>query len=84
VPAGSIGIVNLTGAQRAGDNFFTGAAGGTANGAVRLGALEGSAVDPVTTMVDMIGSLRAFEAGQRVITTIDGTLQKAATQVGAI
>jgi flagellar basal body rod protein FlgG len=32
----------------------------------------------------MLGSLRAFEAGQRVITTIDSTLQKAANQVGGI
>ena len=32
----------------------------------------------------MIASLRSFEAGQRVITTIDETLQKAATQVGQV
>jgi flagellar basal-body rod protein FlgG len=35
-------------------------------------------------MVEMLGSLRAFEAGQRVITTIDSTLQKAANQVGSL
>jgi len=35
-------------------------------------------------MVDMIASMRAFEAGQRVITTIDETLGKAANQVGAV
>jgi flagellar basal-body rod protein FlgG len=35
-------------------------------------------------MVDMIASLRAFEAGQRVITTIDSTLQKAANDVGRV
>jgi flagellar basal-body rod protein FlgG len=35
-------------------------------------------------MVDMIASLRAFEAGQRVIHAIDDTLQKAATQVGSV
>ena len=35
-------------------------------------------------MVDMIASLRAFEAGQRTITTIDETLSKAATQVGGL
>jgi flagellar basal-body rod protein FlgG len=33
-------------------------------------------------MVDMIASMRAFEAGQRVIRTIDDTLQKAANDVG--
>ena len=35
-------------------------------------------------MVDMIASLRAFEAGQRVIQTIDETLGKAANTVGAL
>jgi flagellar basal-body rod protein FlgF len=79
-----LGVVSLTNAARQGDNLFTGTAGGAAPGTVRAGALEGSAVNPVTTMVDMMSSLRAFEAGQRVITTIDSTLQKAANQVGSI
>jgi flagellar basal-body rod protein FlgF len=35
-------------------------------------------------MVDMISSMRAFEAGQKVIQTIDETLGKAVTQVGAV
>ena len=35
-------------------------------------------------MVDMIASFRAFEAGQKVIPTIDATLRKAATQVGSM
>jgi flagellar basal-body rod protein FlgG len=33
-------------------------------------------------MVDMIASLRAFEAGQKAIQTIDQSLQQAASQVG--
>ena len=33
-------------------------------------------------MVDMIKSQRAFEAGQKVIQTIDETLGKAVNQVG--
>jgi flagellar basal-body rod protein FlgG len=84
VDAAAIGVVAVTSPVREGDNLFTGTAGGAATGTVRGGALEGSAVDPVHTMVEMLGSLRAFEAGQRVITTIDSTLQKAANQVGAI
>jgi flagellar basal-body rod protein FlgG len=35
-------------------------------------------------MIDMIGSLRAFEAGQKAITTIDETLDRAAGQVGGL
>jgi flagellar basal-body rod protein FlgG len=34
-------------------------------------------------MVDMIASFRAYEAGQRVIRTIDSTLQKASNMVGS-
>jgi flagellar basal-body rod protein FlgG len=34
-------------------------------------------------MVDMIASVRAFEAGQKVIQTIDDTLRRAATQVAS-
>ena len=50
---------------------------------MRTGALEGSGADPARAMTDMIASLRAFESGQKVITTIDSTLQKASNQVGS-
>jgi flagellar basal-body rod protein FlgF len=46
--------------------------------------LESSGADPARSMVDMISSMRAFEAGQKVIQTIDETLGKAATQVGSV
>ena len=84
VAVDEIGVVALDGARREGDNLYTGTPRGATAGTVRQGALEGSAVDPITTMVDMLGSLRAFEAGQRVITTIDSTLAKATNQVGGI
>jgi len=32
----------------------------------------------------MMASLRAYESGQKVITTIDSTLNKAANQVGSM
>jgi flagellar basal-body rod protein FlgF len=83
VPEAGVGIFALTNAQKAGDNVFTGTAGGRGAGQVRSGALEGSGADPVRAMTDMIASLRAFESGQKVITTIDSTLQKAANQVGS-
>jgi len=35
-------------------------------------------------MVDMMASYRSYESGQKVIHTIDETLGKAATQVGAV
>ena len=83
VPEGSVGVFALTNPRKAGDNFFQGTAGGRATGQARSGALEGSGADPVRAMTDMMASLRAFESGQKVITTIDSTLNKAANQVGS-
>lgn len=84
VPAEAIGVFDVPNARKEGESLFTGAAAGQAGGRVRQGALENSGADPVRAMVDMIASLRAFEAGQRVITTIDSTLGKAATSVGSL
>ena len=77
-------VVTLRNPRKDGDNLVTGAAAGAAPGQVRAGALESSGADAARSMVDMIASMRAFEAGQKVIQTIDETLGKAATQVGAV
>jgi flagellar basal-body rod protein FlgF len=79
-----LGIVNLTNPRKEGNSLIAGAPAGAAPGAVRAGALEGSGADAARSMVDMISSMRAFEAGQKVIQTIDETLGKAVTQVGAV
>ena len=78
-----IGVVALNNPVKQGDSLVTGTPAGAANGTVRAGALEGSGADPARSMVDMIDSMRAFEAGQKVIQAIDETLGKAATQVGS-
>ena len=54
--------------RKEGDNLVVGTPAGAAGaGQVRAGALEASGSDAARSMVDMIASLRAFEAGQRVI-----------------
>jgi flagellar basal-body rod protein FlgG len=83
VTATDVGVFALTNAAKQGDNLFIGNAAGQATGTVRTGALEGSGVDPARTMVDMIASFRAFEAGQKAIQTIDDSLHKTATQVAS-
>jgi flagellar basal-body rod protein FlgG len=83
VDPGAVGVFALTNVTKAGDANFTGTAGGQATGQVRTGALEGSGVDAARTMVEMMSSLRAYEAGQKAITTIDDTLGRAA-QLGTI
>jgi flagellar basal-body rod protein FlgG len=79
-----VGVFTVNGARKVGDSYVTGAAAGQAAGTVRQGALEGSNADPARSMVDMIASFRAFESGQRVIRTIDETLQKASNSVGGL
>jgi flagellar basal-body rod protein FlgF len=84
VAAGAIGVYNVPNARKAGDSLFTGAAQGQATGTVRGGALEGSGADPARSMVEMIASYRTFEAGQKVIRTIDETLNKTVTSVASL
>jgi flagellar basal-body rod protein FlgF len=84
VPAGSLGVFNVPGAVKQGENLYTGAPSGRAAGTVRQGVLEESGVNPARTMVEMIGSLRTFQSGQQAIQAIDQTLQAASTQVGSL
>jgi flagellar basal-body rod protein FlgF len=83
----NLNVVLLTNPEKAGSNLITGtpgAAAGLLAGSVRAGALEGSGADANQAMVDMIESMRAYEAGQKVIHTIDETLGKAASSVGSL
>lgn len=77
-----LGVVALNDPRKEGDSLVVGAPAGAAGGQVRAGALEASGADAARSMVDMISSMRAFEAGQKVIQTIDETLRKASTVVG--
>jgi len=84
VPASSLGVFNVPNAQKQGNNLFVGAAAGRATGTVRQGELEGSGVDPVETMTDMITSLRAYESGQKALQSIDETMQECASSVPSL
>jgi flagellar basal-body rod protein FlgF len=79
-----LNVVVLENPRKTGDNLVTGTPAGGVPGQVRAGALEGSGSNPAQAMVDMIASMRAFEAGQKVIRTIDETLGKAASSVGSV
>lgn len=70
-----------------GENYFRpveGAEEAEAKGQVYSGYLETSNMSVVTEMVNMITVSRAYESNQKVITTIDGTLEIAANQLGKI
>ncbi|HVJ49569.1 flagellar hook-basal body protein [Desulfitobacterium sp.] len=51
---------------------------------IRQGAVEGSNVDIPGQMTKMITVMRAYEANQKVIQTLDTTLDKAVNEVGKV
>jgi flagellar basal-body rod protein FlgF len=78
-----LAVVSLTNATKQGDNLYTGTPGAMPRGTeVKQGFLEGSGADPARAMVDMIVSMRAYEATQRVIHAIDDTLGKGIQSAG--
>ena len=80
---GTIGIVDFADYDylaKYGENMYDLVNGGTvtaADGRIVQGTLESSNVNVVSEMVNMITISRAYQAGQKVINTIDETLDKA-------
>lgn len=71
--------------QEFGENMYDLVDGGqtiASDAVVNQGSLEASNVNVVSEMVDMITVSRAYESNQKVIQTIDSTLDKAANTVG--
>jgi flagellar basal-body rod protein FlgG len=83
-------VVDFEGKQslsRLGDNLF--AAGdmqpvAVDEVAIRQGYIEGSNVNAVSEMVNMITALRAFETNQKVIQAVDSTLDRVINEVGRV
>ncbi len=70
-----------------GENFFEPIEGATekeANAQIHSGFLETSNISVVDEMVNMLTVNRAYESNQKIITTIDGTLEIAANQLGKV
>jgi flagellar basal-body rod protein FlgF len=84
VPVSALGVFEVPGAVKQGENLYAGTASGKAKAGVRQGALEGSGVDAAKAMVEMITSMRNFQSGQQAIQAIGQTLQLASTQVGSL
>jgi flagellar basal-body rod protein FlgF len=80
----SLGVFNLSNASEQGDNLFTGSVTGRGTGVVQSGELEQSGVDSISTMTDMIASLRSYQAGQSAIQSIDQTMQENAQNTGSV
>ena len=58
--------------------------GGQPNTTIRQGCLEEANVNVVSEMVDMIANMRSFEANQKVVQSVDGTLDKLISEVGKV
>lgn len=53
-------------------------------GIIRQGFLEQSNVNSVQEMVDMINAMRSYEASQKLMQFMDGTLEKVTNEVGVV
>lgn len=70
-----------------GENYYQPVEGATitkSTATTNQGYLEASNVQVVQEMVEMISVSRQYESNQRMITTIDNTLQIASTQLGKV
>lgn len=89
-PVGQIGIVDVEDynyLEHFGENMYQLVDGGRvigSNSEVLQGLLEMSNVNVVSEMVEMISVTRAYEANQKVIQTIDSTLDKAVNTLGRV
>ena len=90
VVADTIGLVDFEDYNyltRYGENYFEAIDGATEKdpaAKIYAGCLETSNISIVSEMVDMITVSRAYESNQKLITTIDDTLDIAANQLGRI
>lgn len=82
----SLKIVNFSGAlTKEGSSLFQGEdPEKVATPLVSQGFVEESNVEPIGEMINMIEVMRAYEANQKVIQTIDTTLDKAVNEVGRV
>ena len=84
---GMVDVDNYDYLEKYGENMYNLLDGGNriaTDAKVEQGVLETSNVNVVKEMVNMITIQRAYEAGQKVITSIDSTLDRAVNNVGRV
>lgn len=84
-----VGIKNLHDLRKYGENLYYMDESKTLEieefeGKVIQGFLEGSNINPIEEMVNMINILRLYESNQKVIRSYDEILQKAANEIGKL
>lgn len=84
---GVVDVADYDYISKYGENMYQLVDGGqivASDASVEQGVLEASNINVVSEMVDMITITRAYEAGQKIIQTIDSTLDKAVNTVGKV
>lgn len=84
-----VDIANLKDLRKLGEGYFTIAEGAELEakpflGEVLQGYLEGSNVNPVREMVEMINIYRTYESNQKVVRSYDELLQRAVNDIGKL
>lgn len=74
---------NYNNLKKVGDNLFQGDNVTRNNSVVRQKSLEKSNVNVVNEMTNMITTMRTFETNQKIIQSLDETLNKAVNEVGS-
>ena len=54
------------------------------NYSIKQGYVEGSNVDYISSVTEMMETVKEFEANQKVIQTIDSTLRQIANEIGSV
>lgn len=80
----TVDFADYSALHKSGDNLYTGTNATEANVIVSPNSLEHSNVNLISTMIDMLTTMRSFETNQKVIQSIDETLGKAVNEVGAV
>lgn len=80
-----VSFADLRQMSKEGDNLYsTNQQPVFSNSEVIQGALEGSNVNPIGEMVDMITAFRAYEANQKVVKANDDTLSRAVNDIARL
>lgn len=70
--------------KKVGDNLYQGAAPVEGTALVRQNSLEKSNVNVVNELVNMMTTMRSFETNQKIVQSLDETLNKAVNEVGTV
>lgn len=84
-----VDILNINDIEKHGNSYFRVKEGaqlqaGQFGGEILQGFLEGSNINPITEMVDIINIMRAYESSSKIVKAYDDMLQRAVNDIGKL